>query len=174
MDYPSRIHDNADRQRPQRANVVRNQDDDSGDLLFTFGNVSSSESKNTAWPMDSGATKHMSYLKEFMVNYKNIDPVNEHLADDGVVEPIEIGDAVMTMKTPSGIKKGVLTNVLYIPKLSRNLFSVGRFTKDVSPMTFNTSVCFVLLKNLKVFGCHVYVHVPSIRGAIEWSTCCES
>ena len=53
---PSQIHDNADRQRPQRANVVRNQDDDSGDFLFTVGNASSIESKNTVWLIDSGAT----------------------------------------------------------------------------------------------------------------------
>ena len=53
---PSRIHENADRQRPQRANVVRNQDDDSGDFLFTVGNASSIESKNTVWLIDSGAT----------------------------------------------------------------------------------------------------------------------
>ena len=100
---PLRIHDNADRQRPQRANVVRNQDDDSGDFLFTFGNVSSSEFNNTTWLIDSGATQHMSYSKEFMVNYKTIDPVNVHLADDGVVEAIGSDDVVMTMKTPSGI-----------------------------------------------------------------------
>ena len=41
------------------------------------------------------------------------------------------------------------TNVWYIPKLSRNLFSVGRFTKDVAPMTFDTSACFVNLNGQK-------------------------
>ena len=41
------------------------------------------------------------------------------------------------------------TNVWYIPKLSRDLFSVGRFTKDVAPMTFNTSACFVNLSGQK-------------------------
>ena len=65
------------------------------------------------------------------------------------MEAIGSGDVVMTMKTPSGIKKGMLTNVLYIPKLSRNLFSVGPFTKDVAPMTFNTSACFVNLNGQK-------------------------
>ena len=45
-----------------------------------------------------------------------------HLADDGVVEALGSGEVVMTMKTPSRTKKGVLTNVWYIPKLSRNLF----------------------------------------------------
>ena len=61
----------------------------------------------------------MSYSKEFMANYKTIDPVNVHLTDDGVVEAIGSADVVMTMKTPNGMKKGMLTNVWYIPKLSR-------------------------------------------------------
>ncbi|KAF1316242.1 Integrase catalytic core protein, partial [Globisporangium splendens] len=149
---PSRIHDNADRQRPQRANVAHNQDEDSGDFLFAVGKGSKGSgdgAKNPTWLIDSGATQHMSYSKRFMINYKNIDPVDVHLADDGVVQAIGSGDIVMTMKTPSGDKKGVLTNVWHIPKLTRNLFSVGRFTKDVAPMTFDTSVCYVNLKGQK-------------------------
>ncbi|GMF47913.1 unnamed protein product [Phytophthora lilii] len=55
----------------------------------------------------------------------------------------------MSMKTPQGSKKGVLTNVWHIPKLSRNLFSVGRFTKDVGPVTFETDGCFAEVKGLK-------------------------
>ena len=148
-EFSSRIHHNADRQRPQRANVVRNQDGDSGDFLFSVDNVSSSQSKNTAWLIDSGATQHMPYSKEFMVDYKTIDPVIVHLEDDGVLEAIKSGNVGMTMKTPSDIKKGVLTNGWYIPKLSRNLFSVGRFTKDVALMTFNTRPCFVNLNGQK-------------------------
>ncbi|KAF1334706.1 Integrase catalytic core protein, partial [Globisporangium splendens] len=136
---PSRIHDNANRQRPQRANVAHNQDEDSGDFLFAVGKGSGDGAKNPTWLIDSGATQHMSYSKRFMINYKNIDPVDVHLADDGVVQAIGSGDIVMTMKTPSGDKKGVLTNVWHIPKLTRNLFSVGRFTKDVAPMMFDIS-----------------------------------
>uniref|UniRef100_H3H9I1 Integrase catalytic domain-containing protein n=1 Tax=Phytophthora ramorum TaxID=164328 RepID=H3H9I1_PHYRM len=55
----------------------------------------------------------------------------------------------MSMKTPRGMKKGVLTNVWHIPKLSRNLFSVGRFTKDVGPVTFESDGCFADNKGLK-------------------------
>ncbi|KAG2758790.1 hypothetical protein Pcac1_g29117 [Phytophthora cactorum] len=55
----------------------------------------------------------------------------------------------MSMRTPRGMKKGVLTNVWYIPKLSRNLFSVGRFTKDVGPVTFESDGCFAETKGLK-------------------------
>uniref|UniRef100_A0AAV1V9B4 Retrovirus-related Pol polyprotein from transposon TNT 1-94-like beta-barrel domain-containing protein n=1 Tax=Peronospora matthiolae TaxID=2874970 RepID=A0AAV1V9B4_9STRA len=55
----------------------------------------------------------------------------------------------MSMKTPQGIKKGVLTNVWHIPKLSRNLFSVGRFTKDVGRVTFTKDGCYGEAKGTK-------------------------
>ena len=146
---PSRIQDNNGnpRQRFQRANVVR--DEDLGEYLFSIGEVQGKSSSASRWLIDSGATQHMSHTKVFMKNYKKIDPVNVHLADDGIVQAIGTGDIVMSMKTAGGTKKGVLTNVWHIPKLSRNLFSVGRFTKDVAPVTFNNNGCFVQLKGAK-------------------------
>ncbi|POM74929.1 Copia proteinlike [Phytophthora palmivora] len=43
----------------------------------------------------------------------------------------------------------VFTKVWHIPKLSRNLFSVGRFTKDVGPVTFERDGCFAETKKIK-------------------------
>ncbi|KAG3254075.1 hypothetical protein PI124_g1314 [Phytophthora idaei] len=106
----------------------------------------------------------MTYSKEYMKNYKKISPVDVHLADDGVVQAVGTGDIVMSMKTrligalslslslsltPRGAKKGKLTSVWHIPKLSRNLFSVGRFTKDVGPVTFESDGCFAETKDLR-------------------------
>ncbi|KAG2758736.1 hypothetical protein Pcac1_g29154 [Phytophthora cactorum] len=60
------------------------------------------------------------------------------------------GDIVMSMRTPRGMKKGVLTNVVVHPQAYRaNLFSVGRFTKDVGPVTFESDGCFAETKGLK-------------------------
>uniref|UniRef100_H3GUW4 Integrase catalytic domain-containing protein n=1 Tax=Phytophthora ramorum TaxID=164328 RepID=H3GUW4_PHYRM len=101
------------------------------------------------WLVDSGATQHMTSSNKYMRNYKKMAPVDVHLADDGVVQAVGAGDIVMSMKTPRGMKKGVLTNVWHIPKLSRNLFSVGRFTKDVGPVTFESDGCFADNKGLK-------------------------
>ncbi|KAG6615788.1 gag-pol polyprotein [Phytophthora cinnamomi] len=145
---PVRIRENAERQRPQRANVAQSEDD-SGDFLFSVGGGSNTTKSNEVWLVDSGATQHMTSSKKFMRNYKKISPVDVHLADDGVVQAIGRGDIVMKMQTPRGVKKGVLTNVWHIPKLSRNLFSVGRFTKDVGPVTFESDGCFTETKGLK-------------------------
>ncbi|POM74771.1 Copia proteinlike putative, partial [Phytophthora palmivora] len=143
---PVRIRENAERQRPQRANVADDYED-CGDYLFLVGGGTSKSSE--VWLVDSGATQHMTYSKEYMKNYKKMTPVDVHLADDGVVQAVGSGDIVMSMKTPRGIKKGVLTKVWHIPKLSRNLFSVGRFTKDVGPVAFERDGCFAETKKIK-------------------------
>ena len=46
-------------------------------------------------------------------------------------------------------KRGMLREVWHIPKLSRNIFSVGRFTKDVKPVTFESDGCFVKTKGMQ-------------------------
>ena len=81
--------------------------------------------------VDSGATQHMTSSKKFMRNYKVFSPIDVHLADDGVVQAIGSGNIVMSIKTSEGLKKGVLTNVWHILKLSRNLFSVGRLPRTL-------------------------------------------
>lgn len=120
-------------------------DEDHDEYLFSVGEAQES----SVWLIDSGATQHMSHTKTFMRNYKKIDSVSVHLADDGIVQAVGVGDIVMSMPSPRGMKKGVLKGVWHIPKLSRNLFSVGRFTKDVAPVTFDSKYCFVLLRKDK-------------------------
>ena len=93
------------------------------------------------------ATQYTSYSKQFMTKYKTIDPVDVHLADDGFVQPFGSDDVVKTMKTSSGVKKGVIFSVWHISKLTRNLFSVGRFTKYVAPVNFDASACYADIKN---------------------------
>ena len=43
----------------------------------------------------------------------------------------------------------MLCEVWHIPKLSRNIFAVGRFTKDVKPVTFESDGCFVKTKGMQ-------------------------
>ena len=145
---PVRLRENAQRQRSQTANIAE-VEDDSGDFLFSVGGDTSATKSDCVWLVDSGATQHMTYSKEYMKNYKVISPVDVHLADDGVVQAVGTGDVVMSIKTPRGTKKGMLTGVWHIPKLSRNLFSVGRFTKDVGPVTFERHGCFAEAKGLR-------------------------
>lgn len=139
---PQRVQDNAGRYRSQRANVAHKED------FFSVGGISFTNSDNV-WLVDSGAMQHMTYSKEYMMNYNKMSPVDVHFADDGVAQAVWTSDIVMSMKTPRGIKKGVLTKIWHIPKLLRNLFSVGRFTKDVGFVSFETDGCFAKAKGLE-------------------------
>lgn len=44
----------------------------------------------------------------------------------------------------------MVSGVWHIPKLSRNLLSVERFTKDVRPVTFERDGCFAEAKSTKL------------------------
>ena len=81
------------------------------------------------------------FFKAFHSKLQDLIPVNSYHAHNGVVQAIGRGDVVVAMKTLSGTKKGVLTSVLHVPKLTRNLFSVSRFTKTVASVTLDTSNC---------------------------------
>ncbi|KAF1318445.1 Integrase catalytic core protein, partial [Globisporangium splendens] len=144
---PTRNQENSDRRRQQHAHFAR---DDTGfddnDYLFMARDDVGGHADASIWLIDSGATQHMTCSKACLKNYRAIKPVQVHLADDGTVEAIGCGDVEMMMETPRGPRKGVLTNVWYIPKLSQNLFAVSRFTKDVGPITFDVDKCFVKLK----------------------------
>ncbi|KAH9186528.1 hypothetical protein AeNC1_011495, partial [Aphanomyces euteiches] len=80
------------------------------------------------WFFDSRATNHMTNSLAKMINYKGMKAVKVHLADNDVFEAIGRGDIVMELATPEGLNRGELKDSLYLQRLSRNLFSVSRFT----------------------------------------------
>ena len=141
---PARSQETHDRRHQQHAHIERDNNDN--DYLFTARDNASGHADASSWLIDAGATQHMTCSKACLKNYRTIKPVQVHLADDGTVEAIGCGDVEMVMETPRGPRKGVLTNVWCIPTLSRNLFSVSRFTEDVDPLTFDSDKCFVNLK----------------------------
>lgn len=92
----------------------------------------------------------MTSSKKLMRNYDVFGSIDVHLSDDDIFQAIASGDIVMSMKTLQGVKKGVLTNVWQIPKISRTLFFVGCFTKDVGPVVFDKEGCFAETKGAKL------------------------
>ena len=81
--------------------------------------------------------------RKFMMNFKKIHPIDVHMADDGVVKAIGMGDVVMEMKTSTGVKSGILNDVWYIPKLGRNLLSVSKLAKHVDKIVFRGKMCLM-------------------------------
>ena len=126
---------------------ARNRSNEDSDYLFMARDDVGGHADASARLIDSGATQHITRSSACVKNCRAIKPVQVYLADNGTVEAIGCGDVEMVVvETASGPRKGVLTNVWHVLKLSRNLFSVSRFTEDVDPITFDVDKCFVNLK----------------------------
>ena len=89
------------------------------------------------WLFDSGASSHMTNKRSFLVNYREFQtPEKVGLGDGRTVDAIGIGNVHvdMTFKV-SKPKKAIMYNVLHVPNLACNLFSVraaavkGNFVK---------------------------------------------
>uniref|UniRef100_A0A803LL22 Retrovirus-related Pol polyprotein from transposon TNT 1-94-like beta-barrel domain-containing protein n=1 Tax=Chenopodium quinoa TaxID=63459 RepID=A0A803LL22_CHEQI len=92
--------------------------DEIGDAL-----ILSVDSPIESWILDSGASFHSSPCKEIFQNFKSGKFGKVYLADD---EPLEIlGKGDVMIKTSSG-SSWKLEDVRYIPKLRKNLISVGQ------------------------------------------------
>lgn len=86
------------------------------------------------WIIDSGATSHMTHTKEILLNYSKFDKPEEILVGDG--EHIEAeGKGWLFMCGEKGAK--VLKNVLFVPSMTANLFSVKAALQDGYSINFS-------------------------------------
>ena len=78
------------------------------------------------WIVDSGASSHMTQTQEFMVNYEEFGtPQKVCLGDGRTLEAFGKGKVIVTMVFKRCERKKVtMYDVLYVPKLACNLFSV--------------------------------------------------
>ena len=94
-------------------------EDDKSD--FSLACVSSVTSNNE-WLCDSACSFHMCFRKEWFFNFTELDGGVVYLADN---QPCKIaGIGSISLKNHDGSTR-VLTNVQFIPKLEKNLISLG-------------------------------------------------
>ena len=128
----------------------------STDLLFTavseppveFATSCKSSVAKTSdlvWLIDSGASSHMIKEKTVLRNYRNFDsPELVRLGDGHVVEALGAGNLSVKVFAPNGSDcKFTISDVLYIPQLASNLFSVKAATKHGHILLFNNVECWV-------------------------------
>ena len=82
----------------------------------------SSVTGTDGWLFDSACSFHMCFKKEWFFNFAEIDGGVVNLADNQPCEVAGIGS--ISLKTHDGTTR-VLTDVRYIPKLKKNLISLG-------------------------------------------------
>ncbi|KAA0043826.1 putative gag-pol polyprotein [Cucumis melo var. makuwa] len=80
-----------------------------------------------AWIMDSGCTFHMTPHRDFLTNFQKVDGGKVLLGDNGTCDVKGTGS--VQIATHDGMVR-ILTNVLYVPKLKRNLISLGELDRS--------------------------------------------
>ncbi|KAH0748613.1 hypothetical protein KY290_027845 [Solanum tuberosum] len=121
-----------------------------GSCSLTFTGISYSFITNVSdklsptWVVDSGATDHMTSLSHLFISYSPCPSYKKiTIADGSVITVAGQGDI------PLG-KSLILKNVLHIPKLSANLISIQKLTKDSKcQVTFFPSYCLFQEQNTK-------------------------
>lgn len=103
-------------------------------LAFSAEHCLQSEVDTDVWILDSGASVHMSYRRDFFHELQDYttDPNSDRKVRLGNQKEIEVHGkgTVMIKKYLNGQwEQSVLTEVLYVPDLRRNLFSEGAATR---------------------------------------------
>lgn len=169
-------------------NTQGNSDAESnGGAAFTAGSNNARSSDAFEWILDSGASKHMTCCKEFLVNFREFaKPQLVKVGDGRTVEALGIGNVRLEMKFKMSDSKFVtMYDVLYVPKLAGNLFSVGSAAARGNVVTFNNSKCYIRGKaNGELYGMgerksdglyllHCIPCAPRVECASVVSTCAD-
>ncbi|KAL2645165.1 hypothetical protein R1flu_012752 [Riccia fluitans] len=95
-----------------------------------------------SWVVDTGATDHMAYKREYFHTYPPLhSPKFVYLGDNSVHPMVGIGSVVV--KLSSG-EKVTIEQVYHVPGLFKNLFSSKQFAKKKGTLVF-TDTCKVIL-----------------------------
>ena len=117
-----------------------------------FSGASSYDSKG--WIVDSGASSHMTQSREFLTEYEEFDNTQKVCLGDGrTVEAIGKGNirSEMVFKT-SEPKHVTMYNVMYVPKLACNLFSVRAAATKGNTVKFGETRCWIRSKYGTLMG----------------------
>ena len=118
-----------------------------------FWSSEHTNNSSTTWYIDSGASQHMSHQKDSMEDYVEFaTPEKVRLGDNRVIEALGKGSVWVQVKVEENYKRAKLQDVLYVPDLAKNLFSVSAVTKKKYSMSFDQEKCVIVDKNGNVVG----------------------
>ncbi len=100
---------------------------------------------NSTWFVDSGASQHMTCRKDWLVDFEHFPtPQQVQLGDNYIVEATGKGNIDMSFLLQNGENTAKMCNVWLVPKLAKNLFSVGAVTRKGKTVTFGPNNCQIL------------------------------
>ena len=134
----------SDERRPKNSDF-EGEDGYATAFMASVESVESTNKNRCPWIIDSGASSHMTSEKHVLVNFQDFaEPENVALGDGRVVKALGSGSARMNMLfQATESKKAVLYDVLYVPKLTCNLFSVRAAVSKGNAVEFDLQKCCI-------------------------------
>ena len=118
----------------------------SSDAMFTvlYGAHVLPNVSSDVWIINSGATKHMSPCRSIFVDYVPFR-VSESvsLGNGTVCDALGIGHVTVDMLCDGAVKHYTMSDVLYVPSLVNNFFSVTAATLKGHAVTFKQKQCTI-------------------------------
>ena len=140
--------------RAKTAEEQQSGSDSDGAGAFAASVGSGSTPQMGKWLVDSGASSHMTREKELLTDYREFEkPEKVGLGDGRSVEALGVGNVHLSMVfNVSDPKRAVVHQVLYVPKLACNLFSVRAAAAKGNSVKFSHSKCWIRDRNGKLRG----------------------
>ena len=89
---------------------------------FAAMDTSHFKADKDVWYLDTGATHHMTFQKDWLINYRQLQrQITVHLGDDSTLYAQGVGSLKVTL--PSG-RTALINNIYHLPGLARNLLSL--------------------------------------------------
>jgi hypothetical protein len=150
---------NNDPQSNQQAQTV--EVEAAEEQLFVASCFHSIDTDNT-WLIDSGCTNHMTFDSAI---FKDLDKSYRTTVKIGNGDFLDVkGKGTAKVKTSTGIK--LIADVLYVPKLSQNLLSVGQMMEKGYSLEFKDNNCIVFDND----GAELFsVKMKKKSFALEWN-----
>ncbi|MCP4923004.1 MAG: hypothetical protein GY915_03105, partial [bacterium] len=124
------------------------------DVNSTFwGSPNKNSDESFVWYVDSGASQHMSCKKDWMENYKEFSvPEKVRLGDNHTVEALGKGSVWLSVMADGKYKPAELRDVLFVPALAKNLFSVRAVVDRKLTVELKDERCVILNEKGNVMG----------------------
>ena len=111
-----------------------------------------STAEEDKWYVDSGATQHISSRKEWFHKYEEIPSRHIYLADGRAIVARGVGTIHVKLNVNGEERNGTLEEVLYIPDLHGNLFSVNKAVGRNFKVIFDDRGCAIENENGRIMA----------------------
>ncbi len=105
--------------------------------------LSANDHARNYWIIDSGATQHITFEREWFTTNKSIVARKVYMGDDTILEAIGKGSIKATRQVEGKMLLTTITQVLYVLKMKNNLISISKLISEGLKVEFDKDGCKV-------------------------------